>query len=58
MESVDLYRATEAAAKTRLARGETAAQVRWEADEKERTGFSVSADYTRLVAGAGRLERR
>lgn len=50
MDSMDLYRAMENTARMRLSRGDTAAQVRREADEQAATGFSVSADYTRLLA--------
>jgi hypothetical protein len=58
MDSMDLYWAMTATAKHRLSKGDTSAQVRREADEQARTGFSVSADYTRLLASTmARIER-
>lgn len=50
MESVELYRSMERLAVQNLAAGETSQKVRRNADDMEREGFSVSADYQRVIA--------
>lgn len=58
MDSMELYCAMQTTARIRLSRGDTSAQVRREADEQSRTGFGISADYTKLLATMmARLER-
>lgn len=42
------------AAKTCIANGETSRELYAKADEEDRTGFSISAPYTRLLASAVR----
>lgn len=55
---MDLYLAMQNTARIRLSRGDTAAQVRREANEQAATGFGVSADYTQLLASMmARYER-
>lgn len=50
MNSMDLHALMEKAAQDQVAAGATEESLRARADEQERDGFSVSADYTRCLA--------